>query len=259
MKRITKIVLSLLILLIIVSSYFLFFNKDTKVTDFTETKKPEEDESVFSSKDAKIHIVGIGDSLTQGVGDSTKSGGYIGQLTTKLTKEGYSVEVDNHGHAGDRTDQLLKQIEKPEVTESLKEADAILITIGANDILKVLRNNITSLNYSDFEKEEPLYEERLESIFSTLLSLNPDVEIYMVGFYNPFEKHFPDVPELEDIVNEWNETSKAVVESLDSVYYIPTKDIFDHSEEHLFYKDNFHPNDTGYQLMAERVLERIIQ
>lgn len=238
----------------------------SKAEKTDDTKKNTTDDNIekqaFSEpvldKAYETHIVALGDSLTQGVGDSKKAGGYVGILETELTTNGYHVRVDNHGKAGDRTDQLLKKINtEEEVKTSIQEADIILITIGANDIMKVLRDNITDLDFEHFEREEPKYEERLHEIFTILRSENKRTEIYLLGFYNPFGQYFDNIPELVQIVNVWNEASKEIAESYEGIYYIPMKDIFDESVEHLFYEDNFHPNDRGYELMAKRVYGRI--
>lgn len=231
-------------------------NKTDKNSKETIHDDQTVDEQIFEQQN-ETHITAIGDSLTQGVGDSKKAGGYVGVLETELAQDGYDVYIDNHGKAGDRTDQLLKKLNKKEIKASINNADVILITIGANDIMKVLRDNIVDLDFEHFEREEPKYEERLHDIFTTLRNENDDAQIYLLGFYNPFEQYFDDVPELEQIVNEWNEMGKEITEGYDGVYYIPTKDIFDQATENLFYEDNFHPNDRGYELMAKRVHGRI--
>lgn len=210
---------------------------------------------VFANKDT--HVVAIGDSLTQGVGDTTNSGGYVGVLDEIVNDDQKTATFDNFGHAGDRTDQLLKRMKDPRVQTSLKRADIVLITVGANDIMKILRDNITDLNYKDFKKEQPAYEERLTTIFDNLSNLNDSAEIYLVGFYNPFEQYFADVPELDQIVEDWNSIGEKVTSTEAQFHYIPTKDLFDKAEKDLFYEDNFHPNNDGYEKMAERVLNYI--
>jgi len=210
---------------------------------------------VFAQKDT--HVVAIGDSLTQGVGDANNSGGYVGILDDVVNDDIQTATFDNFGHAGDRTDQLLKRMKDPKVQTSLKKADIVLITVGANDIMKILRDNITDLNYQEFKEEQPAYEERLTTIFTNLSYLNESAEIYLVGFYNPFEQYFADVPELDQIVEDWNSIGEKVTATESQFHYIPTKDLFDDADQDLFYEDNFHPNNDGYEKMAKRVLDYI--
>lgn len=204
-----------------------------------------------------LEIVAIGDSLTQGVGDETHSGGYVGILRDTLNEGGQNVEITNYGKRGNRTDQLLKRLEKDEISSSIKEADLILVTIGANDIMKVVKANFSNLEYEQFEKERAEYEDRLRKIFDTMLEKNPDAEIYLAGFYNPFESYFPDVEALTEIIHSWNNTSNQVTQDYEQVHYIPISDLFQPEENRYFAEDNFHPSRQGYRLIAGRVFDYI--
>lgn len=215
----------------------------------------EKTKRVFASDNKRV--VALGDSLTQGVGDSTNSGGYVGLLDKKVNEGKDAVQFDNFGHAGDRTDQLYKKIQDPKVSSAIRDADLVLITIGANDIMKVLKENVTDLKYEDFVSARDQYKKRLEHVFKELQALNPKAEIYLLGFYNPFGQYFHDIPELNEIVHTWNDTSKKTTKEFKQVHYIPTADLFDKSTQNLFYEDNFHPNNKGYQKIATRVLEYI--
>src|SRR5699024_10234910 len=117
-----------------------------------------------------------------------------------------------------------------------------------------LKDNITNLTYQKFKEERVYYEGRLRDIFSEITDLNNDADIYLIGFYNPYDKYFKDIKELALIVNDWNRTGKAITEEFDQVTYVPTKDLFYNPTEELFAEDNFHPNDLGYRKMAKRVL-----
>ena len=61
-----------------------------------------------------IHYTAIGDSLTEGIGDLTNSGGFVPIVADDL-KEHYNlngVQTDNFGKNGDRSDQILKRIKE---------------------------------------------------------------------------------------------------------------------------------------------------
>ncbi|MGY0693341.1 SGNH/GDSL hydrolase family protein [Virgibacillus sp. FSP13] len=210
-------------------------------------------------KNKETHFVAIGDSLTQGVGDTTGDGGYVGILNKSLNKNNQLVEFENYGKRGNRSDQLLKRLDKPEIATSIKQADIIAITIGANDIMKVLKENFSNLSYKDFAQERDNYKHRLTTIFDKVTELNPDANVYLLGFYNPFAKYFPEIKELSTIVKDWNTTGKNVAKEYENVTFIPTIDLFANSDVDLFAEDNFHPNTHGYKLMAKRVLEYLIE
>lgn len=204
-----------------------------------------------------LKIVAIGDSLTQGVGDETNNGGYVGILSNTFSDNNEHVNIENYGKRGNRSDQLLERLEQTEIKASIEEADIVLITIGANDIMKVVKNNFTNLNREPFELERAEYEERLRQIFDKILAINPDTEIHLIGFYNPFERYFSDIEQLGVILDNWNATGQQVVAEYEQIHFIPTIDLFRTSNKELLADDNFHPNVEGYKLMAKRVLEYI--
>jgi lysophospholipase L1-like esterase len=228
---------------------------DRPVADTLKEKVREMIEGTidFFIQDKKI--VSIGDSLTQGVGDETESGGYVGILNHTFEDNHMNISIENFGKRGNRTDQLLKRLETEEVSTAIKDADIVLITIGANDIMKVVRNNYTNLHIEPFQEEKIKYMERLTSIFNKINELNPDSQIFLIGFYNPFERYFGDIEQLDMILDDWNQASESVTEEFENVSYIPTKDLFSNSTINLLADDNFHPNTSGYKLMAQRVLD----
>ncbi|WLR48790.1 SGNH/GDSL hydrolase family protein [Halobacillus litoralis] len=213
---------------------------------------------VFIKED--LNIVAIGDSLTQGVGDSTENGGYIGILeeTFNANPDTATLNITNYGKRGNRTDQMLARMEDEEIADSLQEADLILITIGANDVMKVVKNNFTSLNYQDFVEEQKGYEDRMRNIFNRVQELNPDAPVYLLGLYNPFNQYFTNIPELGQIMGDWNAISRRVTDDYEQAAFIPIRDLFEGNEEELLWEEDlFHPNERGYKKMAERVLQYI--
>ncbi|QKY70547.1 SGNH/GDSL hydrolase family protein [Lentibacillus sp. CBA3610] len=207
----------------------------------------------FTNRDA--HITAIGDSLTQGVGDDVVDGGYIGILDNRINEQSQLVSFDNYGKRGNRSNQLLNRLKDPEIEQSIENADMVLITVGANDIMQVVKENFTNLQVNDFTPAKDLYEANLQQIFEKINDLNVDAEIYLVGIYNPFLNYFEGIDELDMIVSSWNQTSQNVTEQYDNTTFIPIADLFDEGENDLFADDNFHPNHRGYQLFARRVLE----
>lgn len=205
-----------------------------------------------------IRVVSIGDSLTEGIGDETNSGGYVGILNHTFEDHNLNLTIENYGKRGNRTDQLLKRLENKKMAASIKHADSVLITIGANDIMNVVKNNFTNLELEPFQQEKVEYMERITAIFNKINELNPNTQIYLIGFYNPFEHYFGDIEQLDIIVDSWNEAGKSVTEEYDNINYVPIDDLFIHSNNlEIFANDHFHPNTNGYKLIAQRVLENL--
>ena len=85
-----------------------------KSKDFTQRGKTNiKDISIEKTfiEENKV-LVGIGDSLTQGVGDDKNQGGYIGRIASEVSnfRGVKTVEIENLSKRGRRSDQLLDQL-----------------------------------------------------------------------------------------------------------------------------------------------------
>lgn len=203
----------------------------------------------------EIRIVAIGDSLTQGVGDLTNQGGYLNYFKEHLQQlKGIKLSsVENFGVKGHKTTDLLKRLENEEIKNSLQQADLVIITIGGNDIMKVVKENITDLSTDVFNEEQILYEYRLKMILDRVKSYNEKAAILLIGLYNPFQYWFSEIEELDEIVNDWNETAEKVTFQYDFAYFVDISDVFQEGQIDLLFEDYFHPNNEGYERMAEEV------
>ncbi|WP_342430974.1 SGNH/GDSL hydrolase family protein [Neobacillus sp. FSL H8-0543] len=228
---------------------------EKSITEDIKDKVREVVEGALDLFKKDLKIVSIGDSLTEGIGDETENGGYVGILNHTFEDNNLNITVENFGKKGNRSDQLLKRLEKEAISSAIKEADIVLITIGANDIMKVLKSNFMNVTMEPFKEERLAYIERLRSIINKINELNPETQIYLIGFYNPFEQYFGEIKELDLIIDNWNEAGKSLSEEYDNMGYIPIKDLFSDTNISLLADDKFHPNTNGYKLMAKRVLE----
>ncbi|KAF1298071.1 lipase [Enterococcus sp. JM4C] len=242
--------------------------------------------TVTSTKKEKIHYTAVGDSLTQGVGDQTQQGGFVPLVADQL-KEEYkltSVEIDNFGVGGERSDQILKRLKKDdELRENIESSSIVSVTVGGNDLMKVIQSNIFGLSVKTFDKPSVKYQERVTEILAEIRELNPQVPIYVLGIYNPFYLNFPEITDMQTIVDQWNEKTQAAVEEEGNSYFIPINDLLyrgynnevgiETSDSNtsitaednlntvknnvLYEDDHFHPNNLGYQLMANAVTEQL--
>ncbi|WP_042457546.1 SGNH/GDSL hydrolase family protein [Neobacillus dielmonensis] len=203
----------------------------------------------------QLTIVSAGDSLTEGIGDSTGQGGYLPYLKSMLENSKGINEVDflNYGVKGNRTTQLLKRLNSTEMTMAIQKADLVILTIGGNDIMKVVKDHFSDLQIADFMEEKENYRDHLTQIIDTVVQENPNASIVLLGLYNPFSKWFSDIKELDEIVAEWNKTGQSVIANYPNAYFVDIEDLFEKTNENLLYTDNFHPNDKGYELIAGRL------
>lgn len=228
-----------------------------------------------------IHYVAIGDSLTEGIGDQTNSGGFVPLVANDL-EENYQlngVQVENYGKNGDRSDQILKRIKKNhEIQKSLTSADIITVTVGGNDLMQVFSKNMLSLTVATFKQPAKHYEQKVTSLLEEIRSYNKKAPIYILGIYNPFYLYFPDIKEIQEIVDDWNIHTLSAIEKQNDMYFISINNLLykginnktgivaedssnkknmDITNDALYEEDHFHPNNLGYQLMAKAIRKEL--
>jgi lysophospholipase L1-like esterase len=77
----------------------------------------------------------------------------------------------------------------------------------------------------------------------------------VLGLYNPFEGLFEDKDQADRLLLNWNENLRTTVQTYPLVKVVPMFDIFQWNTNQLLSVDHFHPNQQGYQLMADRLFQ----
>lgn len=231
----------------------------------------------LKNKKISLNYIAVGDSLTEGVGDLTNQGGFVPLLSGDLGDYfNATVNTENYGVSGNTSQQILTRMtENKEITEQLKKANLMTLTVGGNDVLAVIRKNLANLKVSSFKKPARQYQERLRKILDLARKDNQDLPIFVLGIYNPFYLNFQELTEMQTVINDWNKKTQEVVDDYDHVYFVPINDLLykgvDGKEgivqstgeqttivnDALFSGDHFHPNNTGYQIMSDAVMETI--
>ncbi|HFU4221890.1 TPA: SGNH/GDSL hydrolase family protein [Streptococcus suis] len=233
-------------------------------------------EEIGVSTNRRFRYLALGDSLTEGVGDLTGQGGFVPLLAQSLTNEyGYEVAYQNFGISGNTSNQILKRMkEDKELKLALKQANLLTVTVGGNDLRKVIVKNLTNLKVSTFDKPAKEYGKRLESIIKTARQQNADLPIYILGIYNPLYLSFPELTEMQTVVDKWNQTTQHITEKYKGVYFVDINDLLYKGLEGelgisqsnpsttnnlLYEEDHFHPNNTGYEIMKKALLEKMYE
>ncbi|ETP70043.1 GDSL-like lipase/acylhydrolase [Planococcus glaciei] len=256
MKRILFIVVLALFVLAGCSSTFIFGNDEAEPripVAFTEYRVPP------NFVPQALIITALGDSLSQGVGDTENKGGYVGRLASEISDwPGVrGAIVENTAKRGRRSDQLLAMFQKGQLTGPLTEADYVVMTIGGNDIMRIVKRDLFSLNIDAFAEELEVYETRYENIYASIRSINPTVPIIAIGVYNPFSLITDEVEEFDQIISDYNESMREITEADPQACYVPVSDLFVGNDNLVYHTDFFHPNSKGYDLMTDRILERM--
>lgn len=208
-----------------------------------------------------VKYLALGDSLTRGVGDETQEYGYTIRLQKELEKWSAvnQVELDNRGKNGRRSDQLLALLQKGHYDEEIAEADLITLTLGGNDVMKVVKKHLFSMQKSMFDKQMPKFTANYEDIMAEIRMRNPEVPIVLVGFYNPFSIIVDEITPFDPIINEWNIEIEKMAQQDENACFVSIEDLFTSNEDMVYHVDFFHPNSAGYDRMTRRIIETMQQ
>ncbi|WP_262343302.1 SGNH/GDSL hydrolase family protein [Lactiplantibacillus plantarum] len=224
-KETIKIVLVMAVLAVGVFfgvNYLLHPQNESATTTPTTTKKTTAKKTPHK---AKINLVAVGDSLTEGVGDESE-GGYVGQIKKTLTtKQKLKVTTTNAGKSGDRSDQILARINKSKVLQQkIAKADVITVTVGGNDLLQTLEGSLTSnntaKNNATVAKAQTLYANKLTKLFNKLQSLNGTASVFVFSIYNPIYVNFPNVTSITHYISQWNDQTQTTVSQYKHTYFM---------------------------------------
>jgi lysophospholipase L1-like esterase len=207
-----------------------------------------------STEKKAVDYVALGDSLAAGM---TPTGGidlgYADYLVNRFEQSQYTVDFKNFGVPG-YTSGLLKQdvLYNEDVQTKIKEAGFITIDIGSNDLLGVLNNPI------QIPGAIGNVAVNLQTILGSIDRLNPNVKVYVMGYYNPF----PYLPQeqqagLLPFLDKLNQTIEASASANGDTYVATDKIIAKHYETYLPNPSNIHLSKEGYELVAKEFWKNI--
>lgn len=208
-----------------------------------------------------LMYLALGDSLTRGIGDEQNLSGYAGRLASamELWPAVTMVEMDNRGKNGRQSEKVLELLARGHYDEELAQADLITMTIGGNDVMRVVKSDLFALKKEMFDTARSPFAARYKQIIEEIRKRNEAAPIIVVGFYNPFSIITDEFTPFEPIINEWNEEMRLVAEADVNACFVPVGDLFMSNEDLVYHTDFFHPNARGYERMTERIIETMVQ
>src|SRR5699024_1567933 len=222
----------------------------------------KKDTSCFSptinkEQESPLRIVGLGDSLTAGVGDEKDEGGYIGKLEKKLSAADCPVSVTKYSKKGLHTRGLLQSLQDEKVSTAIANAHIVLFTIGANDLVTIAKKERLQFTETAIKKAEQQYAKNIEETLTKIRALNEDVQVYLVGFYNPISEAIINDEQIDSLVTKWNNISENHTNQMDDTHFVRIDDMFTDKINRYLADDNFHLNHLGYEKVAERLINMI--
>lgn len=223
--------------------------------DSTVSNTSSTNQSGARNQSAKtVHLFAIGDSLAHGLGDASGKG-FVGDVSGKYRSKGYKVIQSNLGVDGLTSQGLKSEIHQASMKPMIGSANVILISIGGNDL-----NNsagLPKINTHKITAAELAFTTNLKDVLTTIRNDNPKAPIFLVGLYNPYANIASDKTATDAVVQSWNAKELAIANQFSNTVVVPTFDIFELHDDQLLYVDHFHPNQTGYQLIATRIWQDI--
>lgn len=231
----------------------------------------------------------LGDSIPAGYGldGYTSDDHYNCESYPNILRDRYTGELSEICHhtmqnfavSGATSDDLLNLIDSGKLDSALADTDAVVVSIGGNDMLHIIFGLLSDLGLSaenrtiDIEKIDVFsalgqllsmdgeindaltdFEMNLQEI-STKLSEKTSGEIYIQTLYNPLET-FTDLQIVidfsEEKINRYNEIIR---NNADNYRIIDVAEKFDGKCAELTRIKQFdiHPNEEGHKLIAETV------
>ena len=186
--------------------------------------------SISATKKTKptIHLVAVGDSLTEGIGDTKKMQGYTKRTALQLQRDfNVTVKTANYGKAGDRSDQIEARLKRNKsALKELKQADVITLTVGGNDLQQTLFKAILATSKDHVtkivNKSTKQYEKKLTRLVAFIKKQNDTAPIFLFGNYNPLYVYLANRHDLNADVKRYNELNASLAQSDPQVYYVST-------------------------------------
>lgn len=202
---------------------------------------------------------------------------------------------NNFAIPGFRTYDLLKDwdAKKADLEKSLGDADLVLLTIGGNDLFEGGAGIFDSQGRQDAQSATapqssagssqgsqgtspqtsrgtpdmgegfnpaaaaqriPDALKRLEQVFERVSKANPNARIMYVGLYHPFLDLDPNRAGAP-VIQGWNTGAFDLASRYPNITVVPTYDLFQLNLNKYLYSDHFHPNQQGYERIAQRVVD----
>jgi lysophospholipase L1-like esterase len=160
------------------------------------------------------------------------------------------IYVQTFAHPGFQSLDVLLELNNDLLMEQIKYADIITITAGGNDLIQAARKFEEDQNEEDFSIALKRCMDNYQKIMKTINTLKDDSVnpyiIRLIDLYNPF----PENPLAEKWIKKFNLQLKNFVK-VPYISVVQIDRVFKGHEKDYLTIDGIHPNDLGYEKIAE--------
>lgn len=215
--------------------------------------------------------IALGDSLAHGMNEVGVIGlGYTDFVAQALQQEGLLTSYNKgFAYSGYTTKNVLadlqNDVEKPvtgfgytndraKLRTSIQEAELITLTAGANDLLPILKqSSTTGIDTAAIIKVSQEAINNIGAIINEIKKLNPQVQIYVMGYYNSFPYYSEDLQtQFKMLLGIMNASIKTTAEKAGAIF-VPTYDVVAKDVPNFLPNpENIHLSEAGYLAVAKQ-------
>ncbi|MGM7722279.1 GDSL-type esterase/lipase family protein [Metabacillus sp. Hm71] len=208
----------------------------------------------------QVDYVSLGDSLAAGQTPYRQLGdGYADYLVDRFEQSNYHVDLTKFGVSGFKTANVINQLMTNEngIQEAIKQAEVVTLDIGANDLL----TSLTQIQQDPAQAKVTLesIKKNLYVILDKIGKLNPNANVYVMGYYHPFP-HLPEDQQeaLSPLLDALNQTIQAVSQASNATF-VPTEKVIEKQEkDYIPNPHDIHLSSDGYQAVAKEFWKAIM-
>lgn len=199
-----------------------------------------------------FYYTALGDSLSVGVGAGLFGTGFV-ERYEKMIEEDLHIDVYLHvcARSGQTTGEILQMLNQPDHIQRLSKANIITITAGGNDLIDAVLEYYNDPDEQIFLDALATSRNHFRSILERIAELKEGKSDYMIriaNLYNPV----PQVP----LAKKWISRFNKHLQQLANEPHVKIADLYsafqNHTDEYVSV-DNIHPNQLGYQVIAEEM------